>query len=81
MQRPFGKRQNVIIAAGLDKSLPEYEWSLIGETFWMDWDFQATYNQLLETLFEIIQKPRGHFCCSALPFPFQIVYLQEPIKP
>ncbi|MBN2635088.1 MAG: helix-turn-helix domain-containing protein [Prolixibacteraceae bacterium] len=42
--------QNFMIAADLDKSLPEYGQSLIGKTFWMDWDFQATYNQLLETL-------------------------------
>ena len=42
--------QNFMIAADLDKSLPEYGMSFIGKTFWMDWDFQATYNQLLETL-------------------------------
>lgn len=42
--------QNFMIAADLDKSLPEYGQSLIGKTFWMDWDFQATYNQLLDTL-------------------------------
>jgi TolB-like protein/AraC-like DNA-binding protein/Tfp pilus assembly protein PilF len=42
--------QNFMIAADLDKTLPEYGQSLIGKTFWMDWDFQATYNQVLETL-------------------------------
>jgi YesN/AraC family two-component response regulator len=42
--------ENFIIASDLDKSLPEYGLSFIGKTFWMDWDFQATYNQLLETL-------------------------------
>ncbi len=47
----FGKAiHNFMIAADLDKSLPEYGMSFIGRTFWMDWDFQATYNQLLETL-------------------------------
>ena len=42
--------QNFMIAADLDKSLPEYGQSLVGKTFWMEWDFQATYNQLVETL-------------------------------
>ncbi|MEZ5105168.1 MAG: helix-turn-helix domain-containing protein [Draconibacterium sp.] len=41
---------NLMIAQDLDKTLPEYGQSYIGKTFWMDWDFQATYNQLLETL-------------------------------
>ncbi|WP_217447670.1 helix-turn-helix domain-containing protein [Maribellus comscasis] len=41
---------NFMIAADLDKSLPEYGMSFVGRTFWMDWDFQATYNQLVETL-------------------------------
>ena len=39
-----------MIAADLDKSLPEYGMSFIGRTFWMDWDFQPTYDQLCETL-------------------------------
>jgi len=42
--------QNFMIAADLNKSLPEYGMSFIGRTFWMDWDFQATYNQQMETL-------------------------------
>ena len=42
--------QNFMIAADIDKSLPEYGMSFVGRTFWMDWDFQATYRQLLETL-------------------------------
>ncbi len=47
----FGKAiQNFMIAADLDKTLPEYGMSFIGRTFWMDWDFQTTYNQLVETL-------------------------------
>ncbi|HKL32265.1 MAG TPA: hypothetical protein VJ919_07020, partial [Tangfeifania sp.] len=47
----FGKAvQNFMIAADIDKSLPEYGMSFVGRTFWMDWDFQATYRQLLETL-------------------------------
>jgi TolB-like protein/AraC-like DNA-binding protein len=47
----FGKAiQNFMIAADLDKTLPEYGQSYIGKTFWMDWDFQVTYNQLVETL-------------------------------
>lgn len=41
---------NFMIAADLDKSLPEYGMSFVGRTFWMDWDFQPTYNQLRETL-------------------------------
>lgn len=41
---------NLMIAQDLDKTLPEYGQSYIGKTFWMDWDFQATYSQLLETL-------------------------------
>ncbi|HPF52952.1 MAG TPA: helix-turn-helix domain-containing protein [Draconibacterium sp.] len=41
---------NLMIAQDLDKTLPEYGQSYIGKTFWMDWDFQATYDQLTETL-------------------------------
>lgn len=42
--------KNFMIASDLDKSLPEYGMSFIGRTFWMEWDFKATYKQLLETL-------------------------------
>nr|WP_319268857.1 helix-turn-helix domain-containing protein [uncultured Draconibacterium sp.] len=42
--------KNFMIASDLDKSLPEYGQSFIGRTFWMEWDFKATYKQLLETL-------------------------------
>lgn len=42
--------ENFMIARDLDKSLPEYGMSFIGKTFWMDWDFHPTYNQLYETL-------------------------------
>jgi TolB-like protein/AraC-like DNA-binding protein len=42
--------QNFMIASKLDKSLPEYGMSYIGKSFWMDWDFKATYNQLSATL-------------------------------
>ena len=42
--------ENFMIARDLDKSLPEYGMSYIGKSFWMDWDFQATFNQLSETL-------------------------------
>jgi TolB-like protein/AraC-like DNA-binding protein len=39
-----------MIASDLDKSLPEYGQSFVGKAFWMEWDFQATYNQLVDTL-------------------------------
>jgi len=42
--------QNFMIASKLDKSLPEYGMSYIGKSFWMDWDFMATYKQLSVTL-------------------------------
>ncbi|WP_346856644.1 helix-turn-helix domain-containing protein [uncultured Draconibacterium sp.] len=42
--------ENFMIASDLDKTLPEYGQSFIGKTFWMEWDFQATYNQLVNTL-------------------------------
>nr|WP_319512204.1 helix-turn-helix domain-containing protein [uncultured Draconibacterium sp.] len=42
--------KNFMIASDLDKSLPEYGQSFIGRTFWMEWNFKATYKQLLETL-------------------------------
>ncbi|WP_321372110.1 helix-turn-helix domain-containing protein [uncultured Draconibacterium sp.] len=42
--------KNFMIASDLDKSLPEYGMSFIGRTFWMEWDFKATYKQLLDTL-------------------------------
>ncbi|WP_297100009.1 helix-turn-helix domain-containing protein [uncultured Draconibacterium sp.] len=42
--------RNFMIASDLDKSLPEYGQSFIGRTFWMEWDFKATYKQLVETL-------------------------------
>ncbi|SET81888.1 TolB amino-terminal domain-containing protein [Draconibacterium orientale] len=42
--------RNFMIASDLDKSLPEYGQSFVGRTFWMEWDFKATYKQLLETL-------------------------------
>ncbi|MCU4166714.1 helix-turn-helix domain-containing protein [Carboxylicivirga caseinilyticus] len=41
---------NFLIASDLNKSLPEYGQSFVGRAFWMEWDFQATYNQLLKTL-------------------------------
>ncbi len=42
--------KNFMIASDLDKSSPEYGMSFIGRTFWMEWNFKATYKQLLETL-------------------------------
>ena len=39
-----------MIAQDLNKSLPEYGQSFVGRTFWMEWDFKATYKQLKETL-------------------------------
>ncbi|MFB6317935.1 helix-turn-helix domain-containing protein [Saccharicrinis sp. FJH54] len=42
--------QSFMIAQDLDTSLPEYGMSFIGRTFWKDWDFQITYDQLQETL-------------------------------
>jgi TolB-like protein/AraC-like DNA-binding protein len=42
--------ESFMIASQLDKSLPEYGQSFVGRSFWMEWDFQATYNQLIETL-------------------------------
>ncbi|KOH45346.1 helix-turn-helix domain-containing protein [Sunxiuqinia dokdonensis] len=41
---------NFMIAADIDKSLPEYGMSFVGRTFWKNWDFQPTYTQLCETL-------------------------------
>ena len=47
--------QNFMIASKLDSSLPEYGTSLIGKSFWMDWDFHTTYDQLSKT---VVQHPK-----------------------
>lgn len=41
---------NFMIAQDLDKTLPDYGMSFVGRTFWMEWDFQITYEQLKKTL-------------------------------
>lgn len=42
--------QNFMIASDIDKTLPEYGLSFVGQSFWMNWDFQSTYKQLVESL-------------------------------
>ncbi|WP_297091411.1 helix-turn-helix domain-containing protein [uncultured Draconibacterium sp.] len=42
--------KNFMIASDLDKSLPEYGLSFIGRSFWMEWDFSASYKQLANML-------------------------------
>ena len=42
--------ESFVIASHLDKSIPEYGQSYVGRSFWMEWEFMATYKQLLNTL-------------------------------
>lgn len=49
----FGKAVEAFaIAQDLDKSLPDYYLSLIGRSFWQEWNFPLAYQQLKESLNE-----------------------------
>jgi adenylate cyclase len=41
---------NFLKVRELDTKSPEYAMVYVGRTFWMEWDFQATYHQLVQTL-------------------------------
>ena len=47
----FGKAiTNFLKARDLDTQSPEYSMCLVGRTFWQEWNFKATYEQLVEAL-------------------------------
>lgn len=49
----FGKAVEAFaIAQDLDKSLPDYYLSLIGRSFWQEWNFPLAFQQLTESLKE-----------------------------